>query len=100
MSINTTFNKLFSAYSYRKDESCAKFNPPLYSLPNILASFLFEITIIKVLGPIVTHCDFTVLKTCVKVLKTKHEKNQTTTPPEQSKHLIMCKLSNVEVFEQ
>lgn len=66
MSIRAIFNKFFSVYNYRQDESCAKFNPLFYSLPNILASFLFETTVTEVLGPIVTRCNFTSLKTCIK----------------------------------
>lgn len=81
MDINAVFNKLlFSVYNYRKDESCAKFNPLFYSLRDILASFLFEATVSKVLGPIVTHCNVTSLKTRIKVLKTKQKNPNYHTP--------------------
>ena len=56
----------------------AKFNPLFYSLPNILDALLLETTVTQGLGPIVTRCDFTSLKTCIKVLKTKQKKNNTT----------------------
>lgn len=42
----------------------------------ILASFLLETTVTKVLSPIVTHCNFISLRTCIMVLKTKQKKNK------------------------
>lgn len=71
MHVTAMFNKLLSVYNYRKDESCAKLIHLFHSLPNILASFLVENTVTKVLGPIITPSNFTSLNTCIKALKTK-----------------------------
>lgn len=71
MHVNAIFNKLLGVYNYRKDNSCTKFIHLSHSLPNILASFLLENTVTKVLGSIITPGNSISLKTCIKALKTK-----------------------------